>query len=118
MEIVKNNQKRTLTPFPSLTLHEYDMHDATIGGGIAELRGRYPEKGFVTNEKTKELVYILSGSGKLLTPAGETALSEGDMVLISPEEIYAWEGEMSLYMANAPKFDPQQHKTVPPILGK
>jgi len=113
MEIVREKQKRTLKPLPQLMLHEYDMHDPALGGGIAELKGRYPDKGFVTNTGTKELVYILSGQGKILTPKNETALSAGDMVLIDKNEIYAWDGTMSLYMANAPKFDPAQHKQVP-----
>ena len=112
MEIVKENQKRTLHPLPSLTVYEYDMHEPSIGGGTALLQGRYPEKGFVTNEKTKELVYILSGEGKLLTPDREIELSAGDMVLINIGDLYAWRGNMSLHMSNTPKFDPQQHKPV------
>ena len=38
MEIVKAHQKRTLTPTPSLTVHEYDMHESAIGGGIARTK--------------------------------------------------------------------------------
>jgi hypothetical protein len=112
MEIVKENMRRTLHPFPALTLHEYDMHESAIGGGVAELNGRYPENGFVTNEKTKELVYILSGTGKLLRPEAEISLSAGDMVLINAGDVYAWTGTMSLYLANTPRFDPAQHKAV------
>ncbi|MDR3424496.1 MAG: hypothetical protein P4M13_05385 [Alphaproteobacteria bacterium] len=115
MEIIKEDQKRTLNPTSSLTVYEYDMNDPAIGGGIALLRGRYPDNGFVVNEKTKELVYVLSGEGKLLTPDKGIIISVGDMILLDSGEIYAWEGNMSLHMANAPKFDPQQHKlTAPP----
>lgn len=114
MEIVQEKQTRRLDPIASLTLQEYDMHDPALGGGVAHLKGRYPEDGFVMNEKTKELVYILSGNGKLVTPHEEFPVSKGDLVLVDHGEIYAWDGNMSLFMANAPTFNPEQHKRVPP----
>ncbi len=112
MEIVKDEQKRTLKPFPFLTLHEYDMEDPYLGAGIAELDGRYPEKDFVTNESSRELVYVLRGSGNIIMPDKEIPLSAGDVLLIAPGDVYAWSGKMALYMANTPRFKPTQHRNV------
>lgn len=114
MEIVKESERRTLRPTPSLEVHEYDMHDPSLGGGIAVLKGRYPENGFVFNEETKELAYILEGNGALITPDKETLVSKGDMILLYEKERYAWNGHMTLFLSNSPRFNPEQHKTIFP----
>jgi len=112
MQIVRENEKRTIKPFDHVTIHEYDMHDTAIGGGVASIKGRYPASGFVFNQKCKELVYVLSGNGTLITPTGTIVFAKGDVLLIDQDEKYAWEGDMLLFMANTPPFDPAQHVTI------
>lgn len=112
MQIIKESEKRTLTPTPSVAIHEYDTHDAFVSGATAEIKGRYPETGFVVNRKIKELAFVLSGSGAILTPQGETPLAAGDLLFIDHGEVYAWQGDLHLFMATAPTFDPAQYEEV------
>ena len=112
MEIIRENEKRTLSPLAHVTIHEYYTHDAEISGGVAVIKGRYPERGFVINQKCKELVYVLDGSGTLIMPSGETAFAKGDVLLIDHKEKFAWDGDMVLFMATTPTFDPAQHVEV------
>jgi len=112
MEIIKNIDKRIVKPTGSITIYEYDTNEDSISGAIAIINGRYPEKGYVTNEIIKELVYIVDGSGKLITPNKVTDFSKGDILFLDCKEIYAWEGNTTIFMATTPKFDPDQHKEI------
>lgn len=109
MQIIHQDEKRTVSPLPHVVIHEYDTHDREISGATAEIKGRYPERGYVMNLKCKELVYILEGSGTLMTPFGETAFAKGDVLFLDSNEKYAWDGDMVLFMATTPLFDPAQH---------
>ena len=113
MEIVKKNQTNQVNASPSTTIHEYLTKNQDLSGAIADIRGRYPEKGFAKNEVSKELVYVLEGSGKVITTDGEHTLEQGDVVLLLNGELFAWEGNFRIFMATAPKFDPNQHKISP-----
>jgi mannose-6-phosphate isomerase-like protein (cupin superfamily) len=110
MQILKEKEKKTISPAASVTVHEYDTADTAISGVIAEIRGRYPEKGYAVNRRVKELVYVLSGHGKILTPEGEKEIAVGDVILIAPSEKFAWLGDMKIHIATAPKFDPAQYE--------
>jgi len=113
MQIVKHTEIRKVTPTLSTTIWEYDTDDKTISGGVAQINGRYPEKGFAVNG-FKELVFVISGNGIIVTPTGRKNMNLGDEILIDKNEKYAWEGSMTLFMATTPKFDPKKHK----ITGK
>lgn len=109
MQIIRENEKRTLTPLAHVTIHEYDTHDPAISGATAVIKGRYPERGYVMNKVCKELVYILEGSGTLIMPSGSVSFAKGDELFIDAGEVYAWEGDMVVYMATTPLFDPAQY---------
>jgi mannose-6-phosphate isomerase-like protein (cupin superfamily) len=83
--------------------------DGFISGAVAEIKGRYPAHGFVINKKIKELVYVLSGKGQIILSQGETEISVGDVIFVDHMEKFAWNGDMVLFMATAPSFDPKQH---------
>lgn len=83
-----------------------------LSGAISQINGRYPEKGFALNEVSKELAFVVAGDGKAVSPHGETSLDLGDVVLIQPNEPFAWEGNLTIFMATTPKFNPKQHVIV------
>lgn len=112
MQIIRENEKRTIRPLDHVVIHEYDTHDTAISGATAEIKGRYPERGYVMNKICKEVVYILQGSGKLIMPSGTTEFVAGDEIFLDAGEVYAWEGDMVLFMATTPLFDPAQHVEV------
>jgi mannose-6-phosphate isomerase-like protein (cupin superfamily) len=93
------------------TVHEYQFEDKDINGAIGTINGRYPEQGFVVNEVCKELVYVLSGNGRLVTEKQSIQLLPEDMALINPGEKYYFDGtELKLLMPCTPAWFPEQHK--------
>ena len=109
MQIVKHTEIRKTQPEPSATIWEYDTKDKTISGAVAQIDGRYPEKGFAVNG-FKELVFVISGNGIIVTPTGKKDIDLGDQIFLDKNEKYAWEGKLTLFIATTPKFDPKKHK--------
>jgi hypothetical protein len=109
MQIVKYTDIKKVTPASSATIWEYDSKDQDISGAVAQINGRYPESGFATNG-FKELVFVISGNGIIVTPSGRKDIDLGDEILLDKNEQYAWEGNMTLFMATTPAFDPKKHK--------
>ena len=112
MQIVRESEKRTVALDERVRVYEYDMDDPDLCGATARITGRYPARGYVVNRKCKELVYVLEGRGRLIRPDGETAFAKGDAILVDIDEKYALDGEMTLFMATSPTFDPAQHEEV------
>ena len=110
MQIVKYTDINKTSPTESTVIWEYPTQDKDLSGAVAEIHGRYPKKGFAVNEKSKELVFVLSGNGKILTPKSQKEIDLGDEIFIDKGEQFAWSGGMTLFMATTPKFENRQHK--------
>ncbi len=109
MQIVKHTEIKKVTFQPSATIWEYDTKDKTISGAVAQISGRYPKSAFAQNG-FKELVFVISGNGFLVTSKERKEIDVGDEILIDKNEQYAWEAKtMTLFMATTPKFDPKKH---------
>ena len=90
---------------------EYPFDDPDINGAVGIVDGRYPESGFVVNEKCKEAVYVISGSGYLTTDSDSVKLEAGDAALIPAGEPYFFEGKkLTIFMPCTPAWYPEQHK--------
>lgn len=86
---------------------------ATMDIAKIELTGRYPESGWVMNEVSYEMAYVMSGSGEFIKRDGEAfEVNEGDVVSIETGKQYAWSGTMTLIVPCTPRFDPNKHKHV------
>lgn len=110
MQIVKKSETINVNPSPGTTIHEYFIDEPSISGATTEINGRYPERGFAVNEVSKELVYILSGKGAIVTKTGKSSFAPGAVIFIDKKEPFAWQGTFSMFMVTTPKFDPEQHK--------
>lgn len=90
------------------------MEDPDINGAIAKISGKYPDSGFVVNEECKELLYVISGTGKLTTKDESVELNPGDQVLIDQGELFRYESTQNLVVlaACSPAWRPEQHKEV------
>ena len=76
-----------------------------------ELTGRYPERGWIMNEVSYELAYVLQGNGDFIRDGQDTLrISGGDVVSIPVGKKYAWYGNLTIVVACSPPFDPAQHK--------
>lgn len=96
----------------STTIWEFPTGDRVISGAVAQITGRYPEKGFAVNQKSKELAFVISGSGLVVTPKERRALEVGDLIFLDAGEPFAWEGSLTIFMVTTPAFDPKQHKII------
>lgn len=92
--------------------YEYHLRDKDINGAVIKLTGRYPDKGRVVNKACKEIVYIISGKGRLNVDGKEVILQEEDQVLIEPGEKYFFEGNMKFIVPCTPAWHPKQHEEV------
>jgi len=109
MEFVSLKKSTSLQPTSTTTIHEYMMTDPIINGAVADIQGRYPEKGFVVNTTSREIVYVIDGSGIVGLLDKEVSITVGDVLLLLPNEKYYWQGTLKLFMATTPRFDPAQH---------
>lgn len=112
MNFLPKNKVQTHKNSERCIAHEYHLGDVDINGAVVELFGRYPAQGRVTNTICKELVYIISGSGKIVVEGKEIKLQQGDQILILPKEKYYWEGTMMLFIACTPSWHSEHHKKV------
>jgi mannose-6-phosphate isomerase-like protein (cupin superfamily) len=112
MKIVKKDHTKIFHNSAVCSAIEYPIGDKDINGAVIELNGRYPDKGRVVNEKCKELVYVIGGSGALTVEGQDIQLAEGDMVLIEPAEKYFFEGNLKLFTPCVPAWYTEQHKNV------
>ena len=86
------------------------MLEEALSGAHASINGRYPKTGFAVNQISKELVYIVKGTGKIVTKTLILHFKEGDSIFIDSGEVFYWKGNFEMYMVTTPKFDPKQHK--------
>lgn len=92
---------------------EYSFMDKDIDLGIATITGRYPDKAYGVNLVSKELIYVLEGSGTLHFENEEIKFSEGDSILIEPNEKYYFDTDYcKISMACTPAWSPDQHKYI------
>ena len=110
MEHVKREAALKHSNSSNCIAYEYPMQNPEINIAVVEIIHRYPDQGYATNRKCSEIGYILKGSGKLITETGEICLSSGDVIYISPEESYYWEGNMTVIVSATPAWYPEQHE--------
>jgi mannose-6-phosphate isomerase-like protein (cupin superfamily) len=96
----------------AVTAYEYPIEDNDINCALVKLNGRYPSNGWINNKKCKELVYVISGSGKLTTETKKVLLNEGDMLIINPLEKYYFEGELTLLTPCTPPWSLEQTEII------
>ena len=97
----KNSEHCVVTEFP--------IEDHDIDFAIVKVSSRYPVSGYAVNTISKEIVYVQEGTGKVVVGDVGYALITGDVVLISPNEKFYWDGNMTLHISCAPAFTPEQH---------
>lgn len=65
------------------------------------------------NEISKEMIYVLEGSGEICLVDGIIEFTEGDAILIDKNEKYYWDSEYcKVAMICTPAWTEKQHKLV------
>jgi len=114
MKIIRSNQTNGFSNGATCTGFEFPFQDKQINIAVVTVNGRYPEKGYVTNEVCREIAYVLSGTGAVAKRDGsEQPLAKGDAVLLEPGEVFYWQGDqLEMLMPCSPAFYPEQHKAI------
>lgn len=92
---------------------EYSFGDKDIDLGLAVITGRYPDRGFCVNLVSKELIYVIEGSGELVFLDEVIKFKEGDAILIENNRKYYWNTNYcKVSMSCSPAWSLEQHKIV------
>lgn len=112
MKIVKSSDVQIIKNSDTSKLLEYSvgLNDKDIDFCINTINGRYPEKGYCTNAKCKEICYILDGKGTFNKKDEIINFEQGDVILIEKEEIYYWNGDCKIIMICTPAWYKEQCK--------
>lgn len=65
MKLVKLNDAEKFNNSDKCEVLEYPLNDPDIDCATAVITSRYHDKGYCVNEKCKELIYVIEGSGTL-----------------------------------------------------
>ena len=113
MQIIKNNNAIKGANSDKCKTLEYSFNDKDIDLGIAIITGRYPETSYCVNTISKELIYVLEGTGKIYFDNNYIEFEKGDSILIKPGEKYYWDTEYCVIsMSCTPSWNEKQHKLV------
>ncbi|MFH1751826.1 MAG: AraC family ligand binding domain-containing protein [archaeon] len=110
--IVRKNEAKEFKNSNNCVAYEYLLNDEDINVALIKINGRYPEKGFVLNEISKEICFITKGGGKVVVEGKEIELNEGDAILILPNKKYFFEGNLEIVVSCTPTWKIEQHKLV------
>ena len=113
MKIIKNNEAIEGSNSNVCKTCEYSFNDNAIDLGLAVITGRYPESGYCVNLVSKELIYVLDGSGELCFETEKVSFQKGDAILINNNEKYYWDTNYcKVSMSCTPAWNNEQHKII------
>lgn len=112
MKIVQSDRAKIVVNSDTSKLLEYsiELNDKDVDFCINTISGRYPEKGYCTNEKCKEICYVLEGNGTINKKEAKIHFNQGDVILIDKEEVYYWDGNCKIIMICTPVWYKEQCK--------
>lgn len=113
MKIIKNNEAIKGANSDKCKTIEYSFGDEEIDLGLAKITGRYPDSGYCVNLVSKELIYVIEGSGTLYFENEIVNFQKGDSILINNNEKYYWDTQYcKVSMTCTPAWSEEQHKLV------
>ena len=113
MKLIKNSDAFKKSNGDKCDVFEYSFDDKEIDLGVAIIKGRYPEQGFCMNLVSKELIYVIEGTGVLYFEDSSIEFSKGDSILIDNNEKYYWFSEYcKVSMTCTPAWNKEQYKLI------
>ena len=111
-QLIRKEEAKVIEVAPEFKILEYgQLGNGVSNGTVAEVNGRYPQKGWGKNTRSDELVYVISGSGYLEMPNKREALSKGDVAFIPKGQAIAWKGdELTVFIPCIPAWTYEQHE--------
>ncbi len=113
MKVIQNDDSLKGENSKKCKTSEYSFGDKDIDLGLATITGRYPDEGYCVNLISKELIYVMEGSGTLNFENEKVDFLKGDAILIEPNEKYYWNCDYCVVsMTCNPSWTKEQHKCV------
>lgn len=113
MRIIKKEDAELFNNSPVCDVVEYSFGDCDLDLGVSTIKGRYPDKGFSLNEKSKMIVYVVEGKGKLYLEDDMIYFEVGDTILINAGEKYYWDSDYCvLSIVSNPAWSALQYKQI------
>lgn len=113
MRIIKREDAEVFNNSSVCSVCEYSFGDNDLDLGLSTIEGRYPDKGFALNEKSKMIVYVVEGKGRLYVNDEMIYFEKGDTILINALEKYYWDAEYCvLSIVSNPAWSSLQYKVV------
>jgi len=94
---------------PTCTIYEYGG-TKNLDLAVAEIKDKYPEKGWARNKEVDETYFIISGSGRFYFENETFDITEGDLVLIEKGRWYRFEGNAKIVIACSPAWSVEQYE--------
>ena len=112
--IVKKAQTKEFKGSENCTVYEFPFEDKDINIAYGKIKNQHPLQGKLTNEVCKEILYIISGTGKVIVEDKEYVVAEGDAILILPGQKFYYKdcNELHVIASCTPAWYPEQHKQV------
>ena len=112
MKIIRKEDAEIFKNSDTSSLLEYSikLNEKNIDFCINNITGRYPEKGYCSNEECQELCYIFEGNGNVNKKDEKISFKQGDVIFIDKKEIYYWEGNCKIIMICTPAWNKEQCK--------
>lgn len=113
MKVIKKEDAELFNNSSVCSVVEYSFGDSDLDLGVSTIEGRYPDRGYALNEKSKMIVYVIDGKGRLYTEGDMTYFEVGDTLLINAGEKYYWDSEYCvLSIVSNPAWSSLQYKVV------
>ena len=93
---------------------DFQSHDPDIDGAVVAILGRYPAEGTAFNEVCKMSILVVMGQGGITVEGDFHHVEKNDLLIIPPRKHYFWEGNLRLFVASTPRWNPKQHKHLVP----
>lgn len=95
------------------TVWNYDFPNKELGCATALIKGRYPDEKRSVNLACEQIYFVISGTGTIHSEKGDFKINKGDAYFFEKGEKYWVKGdELFVALVNAPKWTPEQYKSV------
>lgn len=111
--LIKEGDTQEHNNSKTCSVREYEFPTNEFGFATTQINGRYPEQKRAVNLECEQLMYVISGSGKVHSDKGDFEIDKGDSYHIKKRERYWIEGsKLVLALMNFPKWNEAQYQIV------
>jgi mannose-6-phosphate isomerase-like protein (cupin superfamily) len=110
---MKKKQSKPLSSShsPECRVQEFDIGSKNMSLAVANIHGRYPEKGSACNTACEQIYHVVSGSATLHLEKGDFEIKKGDTHFFNKKEAYWLEAkDLEVVITNTPAWIREQYK--------